>query len=170
VGDICGSFVTKDQVYQFPDDSAIARVNNRVLGPIPADFQECAKRAKDASLFSVESKFQEDLDNCSISEDMRGEFKKNRIELSQNVVVSVEEEGHVWLITDKARNSIYAVISQEEHKNGLEIRRKANPGVIIVANGSRKAETVASAIVNGCVTELICDSNLAKELDRIIPV
>jgi len=46
-------------------------------------------------------------------------------------------------------------------------RKEDNAGVIIVANGASKARAVSSAISNRCVTELICDSDLAEELAKI---
>jgi hypothetical protein len=47
VGDLCGTFVTVEKVNGFPESSAIARVNSRLLGIVPADFRKCAARAKD---------------------------------------------------------------------------------------------------------------------------
>jgi DNA-binding transcriptional regulator LsrR (DeoR family) len=48
-----------------------------------------------------------------------------------------------------------------------QARQKNTPGVIVVANGARKARVVASAISNRCLTELICDANLAEELAKV---
>ena len=46
-------------------------------------------------------------------------------------------------------------------------REKNTAGVILVAEGAGKARAVASAISNRCVTELICDSELAEELVKV---
>jgi len=51
-------------------------------------------------LFSVELKYQIDLDKGNISEDLRQDFKDNRISLSQNATVSIEEKDSEWLIAD----------------------------------------------------------------------
>ncbi|HIM10797.1 TPA: hypothetical protein EYM26_08325 [Candidatus Poribacteria bacterium] len=44
----------------------------------------------------------------------------------------------------------------------VRARGKSSGGVILVADGAGKARAVASAISNRCITELICDSELAK--------
>jgi len=46
-------------------------------------------------------------------------------------------------------------------------REENTPGVILVADSASKARAVASAITNKCVTELICDSDLALALAEI---
>ena len=46
-------------------------------------------------------------------------------------------------------------------------RGKSSGGVILVADGAGKARAVASAISNRCITELICDSELAEELAKV---
>ncbi len=91
VGDLCGTFITMNQVHEFPEGSVIAQVNDRVLGSIPSDLQKCAERA----------------------------------------------------------------------------RMDGTPGVIVVASGKSKAAAVACAISKRCVTELVCDSDLAEELAKI---
>jgi DNA-binding transcriptional regulator LsrR (DeoR family) len=45
VGDICGHFITMDQVADFPPDHIVSKVNRRVFGPSPLDFRNCAQRA-----------------------------------------------------------------------------------------------------------------------------
>ena len=49
----------------------------------------------------------------------------------------------------------------------VRARQENNSGVILVAEGAGKARAVVSAISNRCITELICDSELAEELARI---
>lgn len=51
-------------------------------------------------VFSVDSVFQSDLDSNRISEDLWQVFKDNRIPLSRNVTISIEEKDSQWLITD----------------------------------------------------------------------
>jgi DNA-binding transcriptional regulator LsrR (DeoR family) len=49
VGDLCGRFVTKTQVTNFPADSAITAANDRCFGPQIEHFRECATRARDTA-------------------------------------------------------------------------------------------------------------------------
>ncbi len=77
-------------------------------------------------LFSVELRYRKDLDNSSISEDLRQEFRENgRILLSQNATVSVEEENSLWLITDREKR--YHV-REEEYK--LNVYEEQGPYMI----------------------------------------
>jgi hypothetical protein len=64
------------------------------------------------SLCKVDSKLQIDLDNRTISQDLRQEFENNGITLPQNATVSIEETGSRWLITNKAR--AYTVSKAED--------------------------------------------------------
>ncbi|MBC8459219.1 MAG: T9SS type A sorting domain-containing protein [Deltaproteobacteria bacterium] len=66
-------------------------------------------------LFSVDLKFQSDLDNDIVSEDLRQEFENNGISLSDNITVSIEEKGSRWLIIDK--NKVYPVRKEESKLN-----------------------------------------------------
>jgi len=52
-----------------------------------------------SSLFSIEVKFQSDLEDNSISEDLRQEFENNGFSLPQGVIVSNEGKNGRWLIT-----------------------------------------------------------------------
>ena len=56
------------------------------------------------SLFSIESKFQVDLDNGNFSEDLRQAFENHGLTLSQNVKVSISGKSGKWLIAIAARN------------------------------------------------------------------
>ena len=49
----------------------------------------------------------------------------------------------------------------------VRARQETSGGVILVAEGAGKARAVVSAISNRCITELICESELAVELARI---
>ena len=65
-------------------------------------------------LFDVDSKkFQSDLDESTISKDLRQEFEDNLISLSKNTTVSVEEKDLRWLINDKDNNQTYTVRKEE---------------------------------------------------------
>ena len=63
----------------------------------------------ETELFGIDSKFQNDLDKRTISEDLRQDFENNRIDLSQNTSVSVEVEDKEWLINDKDYEQAYIV-------------------------------------------------------------
>ncbi len=45
IGDICGYFITEDQVSGFSHDSTVYQVNQRLFGPTPDDFRHCARNA-----------------------------------------------------------------------------------------------------------------------------
>lgn len=69
-------------------------------------------------LFSIDSKkFQIDFDKFTISEDLQQEFEDNRIYLSQSIAISMEEEDHRWLITDKDYEQTYTVRKKEGRLN-----------------------------------------------------
>jgi len=70
-------------------------------------------------LFSIGLQFQSDLDNGIISEPLQREFKNNRISLSRDTSVSIEEKGKRWLITDNKEiyKEIYIVRKQETKLN-----------------------------------------------------
>jgi preprotein translocase subunit SecD len=71
----------------------------------------------DTLLFSTELKFQTDLDNGNISQDLRKAFDNQAISLSQNVMISIEKRGGKWLITDEGNNQTYAVRKDENKLN-----------------------------------------------------
>jgi uncharacterized membrane protein YjfL (UPF0719 family) len=56
-------------------------------------------------LFNIRSDFQSDLDNKTVSENLRKELKNNGISLSQNATVSIKEkaEGKQWRLKDKGK-------------------------------------------------------------------
>ncbi len=51
-------------------------------------------------LFSMDLEFQEDLDNRNSSERLRRQFEDNNIQLSQNVIIGIEEEPSRWVVND----------------------------------------------------------------------
>ena len=70
-----------------------------------------------ALLFSVDSsKFQIDLDNGNLSDNLRDKFDKNHIRLSRHVTIK-KESGNKWLITDKDNHRIYNVRRHDSNLN-----------------------------------------------------
>lgn len=55
-------------------------------------------------LFTIDSKFQNELSLNNISDGIRQEFENQEIVLSKNTIISTEKKGQQWLIKDK--NSI----------------------------------------------------------------
>ena len=90
--------------------------SNRMEAPFIIYFREDENIVASGLLFSVEVKFQSDLDNGAISEDLRQEFKENRISLSDSVSVSTEEADARWSITDG--DKVYDV---RKEKDTLEV-------------------------------------------------
>jgi PAS domain S-box-containing protein len=84
----------------------------RVGGPSP-DIPVSISPEK--LLFSIDSKFQTDLDNQTISEELRCQFEKKGFSLHQGAAVSIEKKGSKWLIT---RNDMKTyIVRKEERKN-----------------------------------------------------
>lgn len=71
-------------------------------------------------LFSIDSKFQNDLNECNPSKKLKDEFNKNKngIKLSDDYKISIEEKDSKWLIIDKNRKYI---IKKEEEKLNVYI-------------------------------------------------
>jgi hypothetical protein len=68
--------------------------------------------------FSVELKYQIDLDKRNISEDLRQAFENHgRISLSQNLTVTIVKKGSEWLITDKDNKVTYSVRKAKDKLN-----------------------------------------------------
>ena len=74
-------------------------------------LKSAKKRNKSSYLFSIDTKFEEKLNNGSISEELKKEFKKNRFSLPDNASVKKEEEKK-WAITDEKK----FIIRKEEGK------------------------------------------------------
>jgi 4-amino-4-deoxy-L-arabinose transferase-like glycosyltransferase len=81
--------------------------------PPPSYFD----KFRESLLFSVKPEFQTDLDNGSISADLREEFKNNNISLSKDARVSVKKTDSRWLIKD---NQIYTVRKKGDELNIYE--------------------------------------------------
>jgi MFS family permease len=67
--------------------------------------------------FNVGEELQSDLDRGMISENIRQEFVSHRTELSENSVVSVEDPGRKWIISDKGRRKNYTVMKERGRLN-----------------------------------------------------
>jgi len=68
-------------------------------------------------LFSVGLEYQTDLDKDNIFDNLKQKFKENKILLSQNVTVSIEEKYSKWLITDKDNKKTYPVKKEKDKLN-----------------------------------------------------
>ncbi|TFH44507.1 MAG: hypothetical protein E4G94_03680 [ANME-2 cluster archaeon] len=64
-------------------------------------------------LFSIDTKFEVELNTGSISEELKKEFGKNRFSLLDNAAVTKEEE-KIWVITDKKK---YIIRKEKETLN-----------------------------------------------------
>jgi cytochrome c oxidase subunit 2 len=70
------------------------------------------------SRFDIDSRFQSDLDNDTISDDFRMAFNSKGLgKLSDNVTVSIEETGNRWLITDDVLQRKHIVRKEDGRLN-----------------------------------------------------
>lgn len=69
-----------------------------------------------ALLFSIESKFQTDLDNGNFSKDLRRAFEVHGFPLPQNATISIQPERVKWLITimDKNTHGRYVIRKEKD--------------------------------------------------------
>ena len=74
-------------------------------------------------IISINLDLHNELDNNAISEGLKREFESNSIFLSPGALVSIEEAGSGWLITD--RDEKYLVRREEDR---LEIYQETKPG------------------------------------------
>jgi len=65
------------------------------------------------ALFSIEADFQSDLDNTTIPDSLKQEFEKKDTLISEKAIVSVEEAGKKWSLTDGKKKYI---ISKDDGK------------------------------------------------------
>jgi len=68
-------------------------------------------------LFSIDPGYQTDLDDESISEELRREFGNNGISLSQDATVSTEKRDTEWLITKIINKKTYIIRKEEGRLN-----------------------------------------------------
>jgi len=73
-------------------------------------------------LFNVDSKFQSDLDNDVVSEEMRQEFKENKTPLSRHAEVSVEQASNRWVIRDRLKKYL---VKKERGRLNIYVSRKS---------------------------------------------
>ncbi|MBM3240687.1 PAS domain-containing protein [Candidatus Poribacteria bacterium] len=94
----------------------------RVGGPSP-DIPVSISPEK--LLFSIDSKFQTDLDNQTISEELRQKFENKGFSLHQGATVLIEKKGSKWLIT---RNDMktYIVRKEKDENSYHEVGDKLN--------------------------------------------
>jgi YidC/Oxa1 family membrane protein insertase len=85
-------------------------------------LKEYFKRGKEPkSLFRIDDpNLQSDLDNNNISEELKQRFKENRVPISDDVTVEMEEKGSRWLISDEQMYTVYSVRKEEGKFNIYE--------------------------------------------------
>ena len=65
-------------------------------------------------LFSVDPNLHVDLDNGNLSAELRKALEKNEISVSENAIISTEEQGSRWKLADKAHERTYTLIKSGE--------------------------------------------------------
>ena len=65
-------------------------------------------------LFSIDPNLQADLDMGNLSVGVQSALKKNEISVSENVIISTEEQGSRWKLTDKAHERTYTLIKSDD--------------------------------------------------------
>ena len=89
----------------------------------------------DVLLFRIESRHHgANLDNKKISKELRQKFEDYQILLSQDVVVSIQEEGSNWQITDQVNRQTYFV---RQDKDLLNIYTEVESPIPWLENGAQ---------------------------------
>ena len=65
-------------------------------------------------LFSVDPNLQADLDTGNLSVRLRKSLEKNEISVSENVIISTEEQGSKWRLADRENERTYTLIKSAE--------------------------------------------------------
>ena len=65
-------------------------------------------------LFSIDPNLQVDLDNLNLSVKLREALEKNEISISENAIISTQEQGSRWSLADKANERTYSLIKSSE--------------------------------------------------------
>ncbi|MCE2393192.1 COX15/CtaA family protein [Candidatus Poribacteria bacterium] len=65
-------------------------------------------------LFSVDPNLQADLDTGNLSVGLRKALEKNEISVSENVIISTEEQGSKWRLADRKNERTYTLIKSGE--------------------------------------------------------
>lgn len=110
--DSCTSAIGR--LFDFRDSLALSLLRSGVPSVIATQWEV----SDENFLFSLELSFQSDLDNGKISKNLRKEFEKRGITLSRKVILSIQEKGHKWLITDQDNQQTYTV-RKEENELGI---------------------------------------------------
>ncbi|MFX0137178.1 MAG: trypco2 family protein [Candidatus Hodarchaeota archaeon] len=79
-------------------------------------------------LFTIDSKFQDELSLNNISEGLRQEFENQEIVLSKNSIISTAKEGKQWLIKDNDNTKNYNV-RKERGKLNIYIQTYEGLGI-----------------------------------------
>ena len=119
--------------------------------PLSANAQE-----KDGSLlFSIDVKFQTDLDRGSFSEELRGKFERHGITVAQTATISVVENDSNWRIDDKANKQAYT-ISREADKLNIYAgaKQKAKIDLFVIIDVSKSIAPGASTPLQEIVNRL----------------
>ncbi len=74
----------------------------------------------------IELKYQVDLDNGFLSNDLRQRFETQQTTLSEDVAVSIKEEGRQWLIVDKDNERGY-IASKEDGELKIYKQKEIDP-------------------------------------------
>ena len=95
------------------------------------EILQAVENFQGALLFRTESRHQIDLDNQNVSEELRHEFATNDTSLSDDVVVSIQQQGCRWLITDRGTHQTYSVWHSDDESlvyRGAKIHIGINSG------------------------------------------
>lgn len=65
-------------------------------------------------LFSIDPNLQVDLDNFNLSVKLREALEKKQISISENAIISTQEQGSRWSLADKANERTYTLIKSGE--------------------------------------------------------
>ena len=90
-------------------------VGTRNLSGVAARIME--NRLELVLLFSIDFKFQSDLDEEIISSGLSQEFENNEFAFSGSAEVSIEKKGSEWLIDDRGNKQKYLVKKDEDKLN-----------------------------------------------------
>lgn len=127
--------------------------------------------------FSIELEFQRDLDSCTISERLRQAFRNNRIPLSENATVSIEEIASRWQITNgqqkyKVRRENNKLKIYSEENPILELSSKINKHVVelqIIDNAIQDFPDEIENWIDMNPTQIAQEMNKRlKEIDEVL--
>ena len=65
-------------------------------------------------LFNIDPNLQADLDTGNLSAGLRKSLEKNEISVSENVIISTEEQGSKWRLADRENERTYTLIKSGE--------------------------------------------------------